>query len=497
MRKRQFALVLAGSVLLFCGLNAFAANSYYIDYAAGSDSNNGTSTTAPWQHSPGMQGCTATCARTTPKAGDKIILKGGVTWPNAAFPIAWTWSGTSGAPIYIGVDQTWYTGSSWTRPIFDAQNKPIVGGYNLFIRALSQSWVTWDNLEMRNQNWSGSAGYATLGCGVFAGGQGITLDHWYVHHWTHTGSAGDQFICITGDTNSPYMGNSVLQNSLFDNSDGDGNSGAVAYGWPGALRNVIHDVANGLLPTGQGEVAYNHIYDVHQSFDPSVHENAIETLIANGTYYIHDNLIHDTYGECFMIGNTNETDYVWNNVLYQGSTGNCNMVHFPQNNDPGVAMYIWGNTIVPRPGESCLYTGTFSSGWSTIAIQNNHCITTGTLYIPTPSAKTLTVDHNQVMTPTQAAVAGYSFAEKFAFSPTTSNCSGQPNCPVGAGTNLTSSWPAGYSTNDTSYACAQATGNVVSCPVRTSSARGTTWDAGTYQWAGDVNPPTGLTAVVR
>ena len=106
---------------------AASATTYYIDYAAGSDSNSGTSTAAPWQHMSGMHGCIANCAKTTPKAGDSIILKGGVTWPNAAFPILWSWSGTSTSDIYIGVDQTWYAGSSWTRPIFDAQDQ-VIGG---------------------------------------------------------------------------------------------------------------------------------------------------------------------------------------------------------------------------------------------------------------------------------------------------------------------------------------------------------------------------------
>jgi len=473
-----------------------SASTYYIDYSAGNDSNSGTSKTSPWQHAPGMQGCTGTCAKVKPQPGDNIILKGGMTWPNAVFPWNWQWSGTSGNPIYIGVDQTWYTGSSWRRPIFDAQNLSIVGGYNLFIRALSQSWVTWDNIEMKNQAWTGTAGYATLGCGVFAGGQGITLQHWYVHHWMHTGSAGDQFVCITGDTNSPYMGSSVLQDSVFDNSDGDGNSGSVAYAWPSALRNVIHDVANGILPVGQGEIAYNHIYNIQKSFDSTVHENAIETLISNGTYYIHNNLIHDTYGECLMIGNTNETDYVWNNVVYEGGTGNCNMIHFPQNSDPGVAMYFWNNTIVARAGNACFYTGTFSPGWDSIAIQNNHCITTGPLYSPTPSAKTLTIDHNVLMTPTTAGSQGYVLTEVYVYSPTSTS-----DGTVGQGVSLSgqAGGPLISLSSDTSYACTVDAANQVSCPARTTNSRSNSWDVGAYQMSSTAapNPPTALTASVN
>ncbi len=128
---------------------AASATTYYIDYVSGNDSNNGTSKTTPWQHLPGMQGCSGTCSATRPSAGSSFILKGGVTWPNNSFPIMWTWSGSSGSPIYIGVDQTWYTGSSWTRPIFNAQSSPMAP-HNNFLRMTggTGSYTTWDNIEV-------------------------------------------------------------------------------------------------------------------------------------------------------------------------------------------------------------------------------------------------------------------------------------------------------------------------------------------------------------
>jgi len=82
----------------------------------GNDSNNGTSKTSPWQNAPGMQTCAKLCNSTTINPGDSIILRGGVTWPNASF----MWNlpgGATGNPVYVGVDQTWYAGSSWVRPV--------------------------------------------------------------------------------------------------------------------------------------------------------------------------------------------------------------------------------------------------------------------------------------------------------------------------------------------------------------------------------------------
>ena len=108
-------IVLLLSVAFAASGSMIAATTHYIA-ANGVDSNDGTSEGAPWAHLPGMASCTANCASYTPAAGDQFILRGGDTWANASFPIAWTWSGSSGSPIYIGVDKTWYSGSTGTGP---------------------------------------------------------------------------------------------------------------------------------------------------------------------------------------------------------------------------------------------------------------------------------------------------------------------------------------------------------------------------------------------
>lgn len=99
---------------------------YYVDFSGGSDASNGTTEGTAFKHSPGMNGATGTAASTTLVAGDGVILKGGVTWD---FTI-WPWSLTSGSGsadatlgctgatcVYYGVDHSWFTGGSWTRPI--------------------------------------------------------------------------------------------------------------------------------------------------------------------------------------------------------------------------------------------------------------------------------------------------------------------------------------------------------------------------------------------
>src|SRR5262252_2945825 len=52
------------------------ATTYYVA-AAGSDSNNGTTTGTPWAHAPGMPACANTCAGATLQPGDSVLFNRG------------------------------------------------------------------------------------------------------------------------------------------------------------------------------------------------------------------------------------------------------------------------------------------------------------------------------------------------------------------------------------------------------------------------------------
>ena len=53
---------------------AARAATYYVDYSTGNDTNNGTSTSSPWQHCPGDWAATATNSL---NPGDTVKFKGG------------------------------------------------------------------------------------------------------------------------------------------------------------------------------------------------------------------------------------------------------------------------------------------------------------------------------------------------------------------------------------------------------------------------------------
>jgi len=93
-----------------------SAATYYIDYAGGLDSNNGTSMASPWRLAPGMQGFTRSYSH---QNGDIFIFKGGVTWPSTVYPWIIKNGGGSGSPDIYTTNHSWFSGGSFTQPIFD------------------------------------------------------------------------------------------------------------------------------------------------------------------------------------------------------------------------------------------------------------------------------------------------------------------------------------------------------------------------------------------
>jgi len=505
--------------LIFCiavAGNASAAT-YYIA-ANGSDSNNGTSQTTPWAHLPGMA---SWAGSHTPAAGDTFILRGCDVWGNANFPITWTWSGSSANPITVDVDQTWYNTtncpSGWNRPVFDAQSTAIqapecTGGHiNQFLSINSAMYATFRWVEARNFYWNTDQGNACWGTAGFieaTAADYITIDSWYIHEWTVGPAATDSDRLIGISNASPYCGNCMVTNTVIDNSDGNGNSG-VGIQWS-LTNSVVHDVVNAIKPWTQGTFGSNNIYNVRLSFDGATHPNVIETIYASGhgtgVFYFYNNLLHDiTTGEGFQVGNPGETDYAWNNIWWnlQANTGG-NTWDLPQSCSTGVTgLYAWNNTIVTQLPQA---VNAGCGSWTNFYFQNNHAITStgATLINGAVNATTQVIGNNVLVSSSNAASQGYTSSSAVVYSPQNQNCNGIPtNCPIGAGTNLTTLWPTGFTTDDTSYACSEQTVNGVvqsACPGRTSDTRpgNGSWDAGAYFYNASLpNPPTGLTAVVQ
>ena len=508
-------------VVTFVGLgsaaSAFGANTYYVSKSAGSDSNPAQSKSAPWAHLPGMASCTSNCGSYTPTAGDTFILMGCDVWVNGDLPVSWQWSGTSGNRITITVDKTWYNTancpSAWNRPVWDLGK---TGSQTYFFNPSSSGVThdyTLDNIEMKGINQPNGGSNISMIGNNGGGSSNLSFTNLYIHGWNVYADGG----CNVFGSDFGGTSNILYQYNIVDGSDRTGENPAggtcdafyTSYQGVKILNNVIHDVTNGILPTTGVEIGGNLIYNILTT-NADNHCNAIETLGGDATYYIHDNVIHNENGQCaggetmFVGANGNETDYIWNNVIY-GLTNSSGTMAPPIMGAPttGNSDYVYNNTIVVGTGatNACLgYSGQGSGTIFTIIdFRNNHCITSGSNAIDptlaTHSATTIS-SPNTLMSPSTATNQGYTASETFTYTPTSST-----DGTVGAGTNLTSNWPSGFSTNDTPYACTyNSSAQTVNCPARTMNARSGAWDAGAYEYnTGDTppNPPTALTAIVQ
>jgi len=113
---------------------------YFVDYAAGADTNDGKAQASAFKHAPGDASATGKAATVTLAAGDVVLLKGGVEYDGT---IAITTSGTVASPIVVegGAQQGWGAG----RAIVDGQNTRSLG-----IGVSGASNVIVEGFELRN-----------------------------------------------------------------------------------------------------------------------------------------------------------------------------------------------------------------------------------------------------------------------------------------------------------------------------------------------------------
>lgn len=528
------------------------AGTYYVDCAGGSDSNNGVTEGTPWLHPPVAPNFTGSYSHS---AGDHFYFRGGVTCGNATMGWNINNGGSSGNPDYYGPDpqQQWYAGSSWSRPIMDAQGAVTAQNNNMF--NILANYVTLDNFEVKGLYWTGSTQYAT----VFSYNTAtyVVVEHMYVHDFLGSATAGPSGSVVpyvaVGVAASNY-GGSFLYN-VVDGSDGSGGGNLVSAVYeapPDVEHNVLHDLCNAInidggttnipgLSTPQ-EVSYNLIYNIDSPNQPTqctvalpgtIHPNAIEFFTISD---VHDNVIHDTYGVTVYggpcSGSTLGTTNIYNNVMYHNGPVPIQI----SCGTPGGTANVYNNTLEPdsvsgATGNPAILVSAHSSGQgyppATLNLANNHFITnTGTplnsVCVNNPPynsgtgcAGVTTVVECGVTNPasvqscelTQTMAAanaqGYSASEVYAYSPTAST-----DATVGKGTLMStlmsllqgiSSLATGLTT-DTTYGVGYAN-NTASGGRATNSRIGTS-DVGAYQFgSGSTStapqPPLNVSAIVQ
>lgn len=532
---------------LLCLVTPAWGATYYVCAATGSpcnasDSNAGTSKTATWLHAPGMANCTGTCASTTPAAGDSIIFRGGDTWHfglSSASPYVgacasnhcwtWSWNGSSGSPIYIGVDLTWFAGGSFARPIFNGDN-PITnsspssctirdyggsggsGGYNVVFLG-THTHLRLDNIEMTGFC-LGTAGSISAGL-VNMGATDTIVENMYFHGYTlATTATDDELYAIQGGSATGWKNDTtnICENNVFDNSDGTfGNVGS----WPnhnvsaasmGAVQNtcavvaynIFNRVDNGIV--GTSSIVHDNLF--HDLYEPSTsnHGNIWNSNNATGspnTCTVHP-LNQSFYNNVFYnidegVGVWMEpcagSGYVYNNVEWNVFNGVNGLIIGTGLSYSAATIYVYNNTWDYYLDSNNLYfqVGGIDNGSDpgfngTMLFSNTHMIGAYTgltsggtklTYCGGGASCTFT-DNGGELIQTEAVANGQGFTQSNSYAPTAST-----NSTVGAGANQESLIPTLGTAfgSATSAGCTETTGSgglISSCPAITVNARQST-----------------------
>ncbi len=449
---------------------------YYVDFSSGVDTNSGVTKDAPWQYAPGMNACAFNCALIVPQPGDQVIFKGGVTWDATGFPMVVGGSGATGNAIYYGVDQTWFAGTTWSRPVFDLYDATWSVAPILVSAA---NFVTFDNLEIKNEEVDESGSWPPRGSIAVDGGSNITIQNCYIHGWSiQNPGAGSDSVPTGGIAFYDGSTGGVVQNCVLDGSP-ESDSGMAIYGGSSIQGNIIEDVPNGIFVTDPAAiVSGNQVFDVPYSVDPSTSSNAI---FAYSSGSIHNNVVHDIVpgasalfleAGTYQLGNT---QYVYNNLVWNvGDDSPIAVASDGLGPSSTSNQFIYNNTLSGGTTAGCIGVIPSSIAPTNLTVQNNHCISESPASqawcwnnsggnFNCGSVTNLIFGNNVLMTTEAAASQGYTLTSSF-----------QPTAPngatVGAGLNLLST-------------CVTVGSSLCSDILGVLRPGGSAaWDAGAYQY---------------
>jgi hypothetical protein len=555
-------------ILLIVTLNLISiatasATTYYIA-ANGSDSNSGTSNSNAWAHAPGMPNCASACAAANPQPGDQFIFRGGDTWhfgtgsPLIGGTWNWTWSGSSSNQIYIGVDQSWYSGSAWARPILNGDNPLSTtfvsscaydddgsGDTNSMVQ-IAGSYVTYDNFEITGVCWSYNSPdfnheRAMLNLEYGGGTSGLIVSNYYCHGWTMTSGADDNFPCVVTFGSGTSNDNSQFISDVFDGSDAPhyGAGDTVHCQWAGnntvgcasgqgingahardihysVFRYLSNEVVTGNLETAHDNL-FEYLYPTFASGSTQQHPNIINDLggVTGQSTYFYNNIMRHTFSteNVYFVALT--SGYIFNNVFFDNMNSvfgplpsGCFRLNAVSNSASNQTVYIYNNTfgdntcqfifsVANSPLTAFNGTGNF---------ENNHLIgfsssVISTLYTINSGVNATVHDNGNEIYQSTSAANGQGYTASNNYAPTANN-----NATVGAGSNLSSSCSTFSSDSElcggTSDGVAEQQadgGEIASFPDIAMVPRQSSWDAGAYEFGSGAapNPPTGLSAVVQ
>jgi hypothetical protein len=166
-----------------------AGNTYYVD-PNGSDSNNGQSTSSPWQTINKVN-------QTTFSPGDRILFKAGGVWTGMLHPLG---SGTSGSPIVIDM--------------YGSGSKPSINGNGASAGVYLYNQQYWEinNLDVKNDN-----GTSSNRRGIYIENRDAgTLNHIYIRNTNVHDVYGDNTKDSNGSAGIMYAVHGSMVQSKFN-----------------------------------------------------------------------------------------------------------------------------------------------------------------------------------------------------------------------------------------------------------------------------------------
>jgi hypothetical protein len=548
-----------------------SATTYYIA-ANGSDSNSGTSTSSPWLHAPGMPNCSGACAATTPQPGDNLIFRGGDAWHFGNSSLSpytggtWNWhSGWSGnstscnlnvgagavtrsSCIYVGVDTSWYSGSSFTRPILSNDNPLSTGrpsscayddGSINDIDLNGAQYLIFDNFEITGRCWNTGSTTQAINMNSGSAGNMVEISDVYYHGWTMGTGAHSDDVMIGGQ--GPGTDYQLITGIVCDGSDSSSgtsttNSSGFCIAGLGPNLEISKSIFNHVSNGCQCSVTSLHDNLFENMYVPisSAHGNVIEQLQASvSNIYAYNNVLKNTgtgSEDYYFQPGVGSNLYFFNDVSYADATSGDCLVLVGNGSSGPANYYIYNDTFDYQSGTNgCSITFEAPGGSSemidgTAYYENNHlvgayspqsmaisgcCSALNNETLSMPSL-TITDDGGEVWQSEASANAqGYSRSSNYA--PT-----GSSGATVGMATNLASSCsifsPDSALCSGSSGGVSEQSGNggeiaaYNSAPPRNippgcTPTAGLTgcWDAGAYMMSSSVGasqpvPPTGLAA---
>jgi MYXO-CTERM domain-containing protein len=383
-------------------------------------------------------------------------------------------------------------GSSWCRPVFDAQGKVLAPNTDMVV--LGGSYVTLDNVEMTGFATSGGSG----GNMVQIVNDHSVVEHSYFHGWSHAASGDtDNATAIGCGGGGGNEGDSVHDNVI----DGSDTTKDMMVGvfliCPEVYDNVIRYVTNGI--EGAQDIVHDNWLGPILVCYSGCHQNLLQNAgpVTEAYILVYNNVLTGAQtggmGQLWVeqnSGNTGITAYVFNNVEFNTAVGNN--VDMCQEGSACGPLYFFNNTFeCGSDGDlnSACASGGGTGPTVTAYWTNNHCIVSGGSCVNASwTGLTVMNETNVIQNDSTANGQGYKSSSPEAFEPTRAS-----GATVGAGTNEQSlcNTIAGLNSaagaacqKSTGYACSyDETRHSVMCPASSATARpkSAAWDVGAYQ----------------